>query len=231
MGVEWNIGCIKCKRQIWLGSQKPFKWQGFQIGEQSIKRFLYLHSKCENSLAGNLLLTNDGALQIPWDAEDERFEWQEDILSRSFCFDSWNQSTTICANCKKELEPDKNNRKFAGNVMKGEYLWFCDNHCFSNYVEYKRTEREEFIYDSTEDAMPPSIEGLFEIGCTKCKEYVIIDNKQTPSEPARIRNFEYLALFFCEHIEQDHILKLNIDNQNILWRQAEFAKEWKEFEY
>ena len=229
MGVEWNIGCIKCKRQIWLGSQKPFKWQGFQIGDKIVKRFLSLHSKCFNNLDGNLLLTNDGTVEVPWESDSERFEWKEDILSRSFCFDSWHQENIICANCGKELNADENCRKQDGNSMKSPFLWFCDKKCFLNYMEVNKNEREKFIYDSTNDYLELIVDNLFEVGCTKCKTYVAIDNKTDSNNFTK--NFEYLALFLGEHVGQEHILKVNIDNKNTPWRQTEINNNWKEYEY
>ena len=229
MGVEWHIGCIKCKRQIWLGSQKPFKWKGFQIGDKIVKRFLSLHSKCGNNLDGNLLLANDGTELVPWESDDEKLEWKEDILSRSFCFHSWYQDKITCAECRKELNAEENCRVKEGNLMKNTFLWFCDEKCFVNYVESCMKERESFIYDSTVDHLPLIVGDLFEVGCTKCKTYVAIDN--TTDSNNFTRNFEYLALFFEEHIGPEHILKVNIDNENIPWKQIDIDNDWKEYEY
>ncbi len=228
MGVEWHIGCIKCKRQIWLGSQKPHKWQGFQIGDEIVKRFLSLHAGCDH-LDGNLLLTNDGTVEIPWETDDEISGWKEDILSRSFCFDSWHQDTIICASCGKELSRDESLRRQHGNLMKNPLLWFCNEKCFSNYIESTEKERGQLIYDSTKDPLPPIIKDLFEIGCTKCKTYIAIDNQKDSF--GKTKDFEYLALFLCEHVGNDHILKLNIDNQHIPWREIGLGNDWTEYEY
>ncbi len=228
MGVEWSIGCKKCKTHIWLGSQKSFKWGGFQIGDKIAKRFLSLHANC-NNLDGNLLLINDGTIQVPWEADEERNEWKEDILSRSFCFDSQYQGNIVCADCNKELGQNEDLRKQNGNLMKNPFLWFCNENCFSNYIEFHKKERETFIYDSTKDDLPSASNDLFEIGCTICKAYVVIDNKE--NSIGLTKNFEYLALFLSEHVGLDHILKLNINGENILWRDIELKNSWKEYEF
>ena len=223
MGVEWHIGCLKCKRQIWLGSQKPFKWKGFQIGDENIKRFLFLHSVCESKTNGNFLLTNDRTAKIPWESDNEKLEWQEDILSRSFCFDSWKENHIICANCSKKIKTDKEPTN--ENLIKSTFLWFCNESCFDNYIEYNRRKREYFIYDSTNDPIPLTIGDSFEVGCAKCKTFVIIDNQSNLLN--KTKDFEYFALFLCEHIGFNHRLKINVDNK-YSWRQLE---DWIEYEY
>ena len=229
MGVEWHLGCLKCKRQIWLGSQKPFKWTGFQIGDENVKRFLSIHSLCHKNANGNLLLTNDGTTKIPWEDENERFEWEEDILSREFCFDSYSQEGLKCANCSKSIKVDEESRKLNGNLMKSQYLWFCNDTCFDNYLEFNKRDREKFIHDSTNDLPTNLKEYSIEVGCTNCKIYVTIDNQKDSFN--KIKNFEYLALFLCEHLGHNHFLKVNIDNKDIPWKETKLHNEWKEYEY
>src|SRR5687768_10236372 len=116
-------------------------------------------------------------LSPPWYNDDTKLEWQEDILSRTFCFDSWNNEGHItCAECGKMLEADEENRKQNGNIMKNSFLWFCNEACFDNYVEYNIKERENFIYDSTNDQQPPATGTAFEVCCIDCKTFVVIDN-------------------------------------------------------
>lgn len=229
MGVEWNIGCLKCKRQIWLGSQKPFNWKGFQIGDESVKRFLSLHALCNNQVDGNLLLTNDETTKVPWEDNEERLEWNEDILSRTFCFDSLNSEGIICAYCSEKLEVDEESRKRKGNLKKNQFLWFCNEACFDNYIEYNRKDRGRFIYDSTKDQLPQIKQDSFEAGCINCKSYIVI-NKQKDTK-GKTRDIEYFALFLCEHLGHDHLLKINIGNNNIPWRETKLHNEWKEYEY
>jgi hypothetical protein len=230
MGIEWNLGCLKCKRQIWLGSQKPFSWKGFQIKDENVKRFLSLHSQCHNNMNGNFLLTNDGTIDIPWYNDDTRLQWEEDILSRTFCYDSWhNEGGLTCADCGKKIEGDEERRKQNGNLTKGSYLWFCNDTCFDSYVEYNRNDREHFIYDSTNDQVKPETGTAFEVCCTRCKTFVVIDNLKDADEMTR--DFEYLALFLCDHIGHDHLLMVNFENDNILWKETKYRDEWKEYEY
>ncbi|OQP40989.1 hypothetical protein A4H97_15425 [Niastella yeongjuensis] len=229
MGIEWNIGCLKCKRQIWLGSEKPYKWKGFQIKNEDVERFLSLHSQCDKNINGNLLLTNDGTIDIPWYSDDTKLEWQEDILSRTFCFDSWFNKAFYCPGCSKKLDDDEELRKLNGDVKKNSYLWFCNDACFDRYVENYRKNEETIIYDSTNDQQQPATGAVFEVCCTRCKTFVVIDNLKDADEITR--DFEYLALFLEEHIGHDHLLKVNFDNNNILWKETKYMDKWKEYVY
>lgn len=229
MGVEWHIGCLKCKKFIWLGSQKPFSFKGFQIGNQNVKRFLYLHSECDKNEIGNLLLTSDGIDKTPW-ISNENTEWKEDILSRSFCFDSLKIDTIndikniICANCGKAIETNKHNIKSKDLLLKkGDLLWFCDEDCFDKYVEYNQEERDHLIYDSTNDAIKISTNSILHVACTICKKYVILDDKKISNSLKR--DFEYLGLFLCEHIGHEHKIRTNNDLDKI------YNKDFTEYKY
>ena len=113
--------------------------------------------------------------------------------------------------------------------MKAQYLWFCNDYCFDNYLEFNRIEREYFIHDSTNDPPISLKEHSMEVGCTKCKIYTTIDNQKDSF--GKIKNFEYLALFLCEHVGHDHLLKVNIGNRDIPWKETKLQNEWKEYEY
>jgi hypothetical protein len=229
MGVEWNIGCLKCKNHIWLGSQKPFKWAGFQIGDENVMRFLSLHACCGNPFAGNLLLTNDGTSKIPWREENERLEWQEDILSRTFCFDSWNGENIICAACSVRLEESEANRIQKGNLKKNQFLWFCNERCFDTYLEYNKTDGERTIHDSSKTPLIATTETFLEVGCANCNTFVVIDKQEDSF--GRKRDFEYLALFLSEHVGHDHLLIAAINPNQTPWSSNETHSLWKEYEY
>ena len=102
MGIEANMGCLGCKKNIWLGSMKPYKWNGFQIPNKDVFRFLSLHSNNKNSNC-RLNYTHDAGDESPWDEfVDIKKEWQEDVNSRYF-WDSYSEEGTICGNCKRLL--------------------------------------------------------------------------------------------------------------------------------
>ena len=44
MGVEWDMACVGCRSFAWLGSMKPFKWGGFQVGNACFTELLSLHA-------------------------------------------------------------------------------------------------------------------------------------------------------------------------------------------
>jgi hypothetical protein len=177
MGVEWSLGCLKCKTFLWLGSQKPFKWNGFQISNESVKRFLAMHSNLKSPQC-HLFLINDGTREVPW---EENSEWKEDILSRNFCYDSYSPKGLICGSCeillseweKKTESPliPANDLRKSGKIQKNEYLWFCDPLCFQKYLQFQSQERETFLYDSTEEPLGFLEKYHWDIGCTQCKEY------------------------------------------------------------
>lgn len=225
MGIEWHIGCLKCKRQIWLGSQKPYKWKGFQIGNENAKRFLSLHASCGSKENGNFLLTNDGTTKIPWEDDAESIEWAEDILSRTFCYDSWRNEDIICAHCSEKLDVDEESRLQKGNLMKNQFLWYCNEACFHNYVEFYREERGRVIYDSTNDKIQ-AFETSLEVTCTICNTSLSIDNQE--DEIGNIKDFEYLALFMGEHLGHDHLLRVSLGKNSSIGRGTKSDKDWKE---
>ncbi|MCG8576838.1 MAG: hypothetical protein MI810_18300 [Flavobacteriales bacterium] len=226
MGVEWDIGCTKCKVHIWLGSQKPYKWEGFQIPVENLKRFLSLHANCKES-HGNFLLINDGTAIVPWEEEETEHEWKEDILSRTYCFDSYSEEGLKCAHydCQAKLSEDENIRKQNKNLRRGKFLWFCDDKCFQNFLDFQANERDNPIYDSFGDTIESS--QLFEMGCTSCQQFVPIDHQE--NKLGTIRNYQYLAEFLCEHIGPNHALKFNMDDKYAPWKDARTKNNWEEF--
>lgn len=210
MGVEWNIGCLKCKKYIWLGSQKPFSWKGFQIGAENVKKFLLLHSECSD--IENLLLANDSTINVPWEIENSN--WKEDILSRTFCFDSLHQGGIHCAFCSKNIEHSQEKK-----LKISYYLWFCDKKCFNGYLQI---QNKHSIYNSTDDYLNID-EQLLNVSCNSCKAYVIVDDN---SKSNFSKKYENLALFLCEHIGHDHLLKANVKISKEIK-----DMEWNQFEY
>jgi hypothetical protein len=188
MGVEWDIGCVRCRRFVWLGSQKPYKWEeGFQIGAATLRRFLGLHpfeAGCELSLA------NDGTAEVPWDEDDSADSgWREDLLSRSF-WDSWGEGGQVCAQCGAP--------ELRGGLRRGDYLWLCGEACLAAYRRAQAEERGRPTYDSTDDPLPRPQGGALAIACLDCRSYCVADGQ----EDARgmTRDLCYLAHFLSEHI-------------------------------
>ena len=103
MGVEWEIGCEHCRQFVWLGSQKPASWEGFQMGNDYVERFLGLHAY-RSDRPCQLVVYNDGsAPSAPWEEDNEGWlDWKEDILSRNF-WDSFSNKQIQCGNCSKTL--------------------------------------------------------------------------------------------------------------------------------
>lgn len=187
MGIEWNLGCTRSKHHIWLGSQKPYKWRGFQLPLDNLRRFVALHpsdgvtgnpmTSARQANGGNLLLANDYTLEVPW--EDDETTWREDLLSRSFCWDSWDyhKQQMSCAQSQKVLPSTEEARLAAGHLKKGEELWFYSQADFEEWVAFQETERWTLIHDSTDQVveMGPSV---LEMGCTVCKEYYCMETAE-----------------------------------------------------
>lgn len=196
MGIEAEIGCLRCKKYIWLGSMKPYKWKGFQIPNSDIFRFLSLHSNNQNSNC-KLIYTHDTNKEVPPWNENQKIkkEWQEDINSRSF-WDSFSDKGIICGNCNRLLI-DKNGNEIHDNIQKNTYSWFCNQTCFEEYNKKYKEEQNITIYDSTNDEGIKSASQNITVGCTQCKSYTIINGQKDNS--GTIKDYEYFHLFLCEH--------------------------------
>lgn len=124
---------------------------------------------------------------------------------------------------------EENRRKEDGNIVKGPFLWFCEENCFNDYAAQQKAESGTSIYDSTHDHLPQKfVDDSFEIGCTECKTYALIDNQPDPD--GEKRDFEYLAIFLCDHVGRDHVLKVGISEEHALWKNPETANDWKRYE-
>lgn len=217
MGVEWDIGCERCRRYIWLGSQKPNRWLGFQVGDEVVRRFLGLHPAASGC---QLRLTNDGTSNVAWE-DGVASGWREDILSRTF-WDSSRVDGLVCGHCEAP-RPE---------LRKNQYLWFCGESCFDGYQTYQAAERDRPIYDSTADALAVADTSELAVACLDCQEFLIVDGSQV--EPKVVRDIHYLALFLCEHIGEHRLLAVHIapggDDPRCPWHGLQ-ATAWRPYVY
>ncbi|WP_198144963.1 hypothetical protein [Microscilla marina] len=204
MGVEWDIGCQVCKKFIWMGSMKPFKWHGFQVSDATIRRFFSLHAIAQKKGCHLYLMTDSGG-DTPWSNDVDA--WQEDIVSRSF-WDSiaTNDHGSSCAYCGKALKEKPLSYHY---LQRNQCLWLCNQDCVEAYVARTTQERNHWgegcIYDSTLDTVWFDPNAALEIGCTECHSYVVIDGKSVDAHH-QVYDFEYLALFLGKHIGHCHLL-------------------------
>ncbi len=240
MGVETEIGCLGCKKYIWLGSAKSMKWKGFQVGNEYAYHFFKSHSNNENC---NLLYVYDDPYEdrlIPWDEESSAYdEWEEDIVSLTF-WDSHSSKGLVCGYCENLLvdidlsilQPnvDINQTILQPNILiKNKRLCFCNDECFSAYLK-KSKEKGYKIYDSIKEARVYNSFQMIEMGCTKCKRYWIIDN--TKDKSGEVKNHEYLAFILGDHSFKSNCnLIVFTEGQNqdkIPWKNKLTKELWKE---
>lgn len=197
MGTEVEIGCLGCKKKIWLGSMKPYKWKGFQIPDNDVYRFLSLHSNNHNPNCKLQYLQDGRDEGYPWSEEiDGDKSWEEDINSRWF-WNSHSEEGMICGHCKKLLSDINGNEIVPNAIEKNSRSWFCDETCFENYKAFYEKKLNIRIYDSTKDIGVKSSSNIIEVGCTQCKSYTIINNKK--DECGTFKDYEFLHLFLMEH--------------------------------
>jgi hypothetical protein len=79
MGVELEIGCAACHNWMWLGSAKPDKWQGFQVGNEAFAEWLIAHAHHEVLSDALELWRDDGDQPSPWSHAPS--SWREDARS------------------------------------------------------------------------------------------------------------------------------------------------------
>lgn len=118
MGIEIDLGCERCRIFAWLGSRKPEKWRGFQVGNRHVAEFLSLH-------------TDPCRLVLLADTEDRDWDegapWREDLRSRSF----WSLRTDRwrCGQCDAVLPGEQR------AVSIGRHLAFCSRSCLQANLE------------------------------------------------------------------------------------------------
>jgi len=230
MGVEWKLGCERCLRFLWLGSQKPLKWRGFQVGDGVVRRFMGLH----DSRGGcALTLTNDGCAEPPWEDGVES-GWREDVLSRTF-WDSWSPAGMDCAHCgatgPRGAAANASTEAGSG-LRKNQALWFCTASCFAEYCAYQATQRDRLIYDSTDDPVPFGPESVLAVACLDCRVHLTVDGADDDGGTAR--DMEALAHFLCEHVGEHRLAALHRtpgeSDERCPWLGAD-ADSWRAFVY
>ena len=142
MGVECDLACVTCREWVWLGSMKPWKWSGFQMGNAFVAELLSLHA----TPSCRLIVTSDArAFVPPWQHDDAESGWLEDLRSRWY-WDSVRHDATpprmACATCEAPLDVStsadaealrqegfRSAPGAAAPLIVGRYLWFCGPAC------------------------------------------------------------------------------------------------------
>ncbi|MEM0997402.1 MAG: hypothetical protein AAGN35_10000 [Bacteroidota bacterium] len=206
MGVEWEIGCVYCRRYVWLGSRKPAVWEGFQMGNEYVERFFALHTHRPDRPC-RLVVHDDVGGNAPWEVDSGvPSDWREDILSRQF-WHSFRNRSIVCAQCSRELSSDWTRPPHGQFLRANRGLWFCDSACKAAWVAADGTQHlaeggplAPRPYDSTEDepGLPPG--GILVVGCATDKTFVPVDGMLLKG--GEVRDFAYLAGYLARHLGQ-----------------------------
>lgn len=146
MGVDWDLACVTCRQWAWLGSMKPWKWNGFQMGNAFVAELLSLHAEPSCTL---MVASDARAFVPPWQHDEAASGWLEDLRSRWF-WDSLRSHVTphqmVCGTCEAPLELPATPhgatlrregfcslRGAATPLVVGRYLWFCGPACRDRY--------------------------------------------------------------------------------------------------
>jgi len=198
VGVEWDLACVGCRHFAWLGSVKPYKWGGFQVGNGVVAELLALHTGPDCSL---VVVSDARAWSPPWSHDDATTGWLEDLRSR-WLWDSIVSDVApagmVCAVCRAELslpataDGDAMRRqgyRSAGPVpiIVGRYLWFCGTACL---------DRHRSVAGRTWQPCPDvaSLAHL-EIGCLRCGVEIAVGD--LAGDPGRAEAF---AEWLTEHL-------------------------------
>ncbi len=214
MGVEMHMGCLSCKKFLWLGSEKPYAWEGFQLQHHYVKSFMTWHSMpdCE------LFHADDGTTDIPWQKNTE--EWEEDSRSRSF-WSSNRQDKIVCAKCGISLEGQSN------PIILAEWFQLCSTSCQKAYADHYMSILDYRIYDSSKD-QPDVNKTAWTVACHTCNTYYTVESQAfTPEE-----TYMQLALFLCEHMHKGYGLYKVYHYAEpcttpFPWQHPDTAHEWK----
>jgi hypothetical protein len=117
MGAEWDLACRTCREYAWLGSVKPFKWDGFQIGNLAAAEIIaqHTHATCE------LVLDVDHAADVWSDSGKPLLGWRIDVRSHLEY-----EHSEGCSSCGAPV---------GGAVIAiSEQLQFCSSSCRDNFV-------------------------------------------------------------------------------------------------
>lgn len=200
MGVEWDMACVGCRSFAWLGSMKPFKWSGFQVGNGPFTELLSLHAGPECGL----IVTSDAlAFEVPWEHDSDACGFREDLRSR-WCWESIRHDSTppamICAACQAVLAlpatPDGASLRESGYraspgapapLIVGRYLWFCGERCREVYGEGPGR-----VWRPCPDALVPR---RITVRCLRCDAAHSLGAPE-PAEDEALAFAEWL----CEHV-------------------------------
>lgn len=142
MGVEWSLLCASCREFAWLGSMKPWKWNGFQVDASSVLELLSLHALDPPGDRGDreacTLYLDANSARVETFSLDVEDGWLEDLRSRRF-WDSVSVSTdpprALCAECARFLAvlprgaAPARQKGAEDAIVLGSYLWLCDPLC------------------------------------------------------------------------------------------------------
>lgn len=138
MGVEWSLLCASCREFAWLGSMKPWKWNGFQVDTSSVLELLSLHANSRQNREPCALYLDANSSRVATYSLDVDDGWSEDLRSRRF-WDSVSVATdpprALCAECSRWLAvlprggSPQRQRGAERAIVIGSYLWLCDERC------------------------------------------------------------------------------------------------------
>jgi len=174
MGLDFEIGCINCKRFISLG-KFGYSDDMYYVGEKKFKRFLGLHSNHQNSKCK--FVFGNGDNDPPWFNDlGAAKDWSEDILSLSKTKE-WN------------------------------------------------------IFNSSNIDLDITSLGNIEIGCLKCKSYIIVDNEK--HSDGFYFKYEHLHYFLNTHNSHKEIIVhfSSTQKNKIPWKNKKTSINWSKFDY
>jgi hypothetical protein len=116
VGVEWQVACLTCNEYAWLGSLKPSKWDGFQIGNRIAAEIFAQHT----AAACDLIVDADGAVDTWSHRGRPRPGWPVDVRSHLE-----SDQPTGCATCGQLHIDDA--------LAIGEQLEFCSTRCRDDF--------------------------------------------------------------------------------------------------
>ena len=197
MGMEWTLVCTTCKQHAWLGSVKPMKWEGFQLGNRFAAELFALHASDGTRECCELLVFNDACFtDVPWaDPEFDEFPpgweaWKRDLR----CFEFGNSvlpywsdegQGMVCGQCRRTLRSEENPGAPEALVVSSS-LWFCDSDCRDAFAGKDQRVWRQFV-------APPS-DTVLEVGCVPCRQGVGLGQL----DPEAHDGFEESAQLFAE---------------------------------
>ncbi len=176
MGVEWTLACTTCRHHAWLGSIKPAKWEGFQVGHRAIAELFARHAwPCSMGDCRLVVVADCDPTSMPW-LDPRAGEpgadpgWSEDLRSRGVWSSfgtpvksrgeqgSW-QTPMVCAECGLHLRSGSDPRARDPLVI-SPGLWLCGRPCFDLF-----RARSGRVWEPLPD-LPPGTQ--LEVDCLRC---------------------------------------------------------------